>query len=181
MVSHKPMMDGAVIAELQRIILSGPRPFDIFEWGSGGSSIWFASKRVGRVVTVDHNPMWHARVAEAAKQMDIPIHAILRRAIRRRGCRHSFGHQHSLPDMDFNNYARVISGRYDLILVDGRARAMCFRKALNHVRQSGFIVLHDAERECYSQCRVRAIQRGLFVRDICEKRFTLICQSPIFQ
>lgn len=168
-------MSYAAVAELERLIGAGPRPFDIFEWGSGGSTIWFAQKEVGRVVTVEHKPAWHQQILEAARFRGLTIEAHLRLPAPSPGCRHSAGHPASEPDMDFSAYA-AIEGSYDLILVDGRARVMCFRNALGHVREGGYLVLHDSERPSYAECRQLAARSGFVVNEIAEQTSTLICQ-----
>jgi predicted O-methyltransferase YrrM len=174
-MSNVPWIGCAAVAELDRLIGAGPRPFDIFEWGSGGSTIWFAMKQVGRVVTVEHNPAWHQQILEAAQLRGLTIEAHLRPAVPCPGCRHSAGHPASAPDMDFSAYV-AIEGSYDLILVDGRARVMCFRNAVEHLRPGGYLVLHDSERQCYAECRQIAASSSLAVREIVEGRNTLICQ-----
>jgi len=39
----------------------------VFEWGSGGSTIWMAQV-VKRIVTVEHNPDWLAEVRRCARE-----------------------------------------------------------------------------------------------------------------
>lgn len=169
------MMDQRAIEALTQIIETGPRPFDIFEWGTGGSTIWFAQKRAGRVVTVDHNQEWHRRISETALAQNLPVEALLRPAKPQPGCDHSGGHTWAMPGYDFSDYVSAITDRYNLILVDGRARVMCFQAALGHLRPGGYLVLHDAERDRYKPCRVFASQAGLAIREIVEARSLLIC------
>jgi len=53
---------------------------------------------------------------------------------------------------NFQDYASVIdvAGEFDLILVDGRARASCITHAVPRVMDSGILVLDNAERDWYT-------------------------------
>ncbi|MBI5154300.1 hypothetical protein HZA57_03600, partial [Candidatus Poribacteria bacterium] len=41
------------------------------------------------------------------------------------------------------------NGAFDLVIVDGRVRAACARLALPKVREGGWLLLDDSEREKY--------------------------------
>lgn len=166
------MMDSKAVEALSQIVGPG---MDVFEWGSGGSTLWLA-RRARRVVTVDHSAEWHRKVSEAAQEHSLPVEALLRPAVPSPGCDHSGGHNWAMPGCDFSAYVAAISGLYDFILVDGRARNMCFQAALGHLRPGGYLVLHDAERDRYRPCRALAAQAGLAIREIVEARTTLIVQ-----
>ena len=56
---ERPWLTRESIGILDRLL----RPEDIgIEFGSGRSTAWFA-QRVKRLRSVEHNPVWHARVA----------------------------------------------------------------------------------------------------------------------
>lgn len=173
---NMPLMDWMAITVLDRIATNGPRPFDVFEWGSGWSTIWFGQKRAGSVTTVDHSAEWHGKVSEAVKAENLPVTALLRLPAASPGCEHSSGHTWAMPGHDFTDYVNAISGSFDLILVDGRARVMCFQNALAHVKPKGWVVLHDAERACYNVCRYYAAKGGFTISEVKEQRSTLFCQ-----
>jgi len=54
---------------------------------------------------------------------------------------------------DLMNYVEFPSkfGKFDFILIDGRARKDCLVKAYELVKDRGVVVLHDATREYYSK------------------------------
>ena len=125
----------------------------VFEWGSGGSTVFFAS-RVREVVSVEHDPRWHALVAARL--------AALRR--------HNVDAALVAPEppgvdevplpfrstdaayvgLSFEKYVRAIErfpdGHFDVVLVDGRARLGCLERALRKVRPGGAVVVDNSER-----------------------------------
>ena len=59
---YVPYITYPALRQLRNII----RPdFRVFEYGSGGSSLWWAGL-VAEVISVKHDPGWAMRVAEAA-------------------------------------------------------------------------------------------------------------------
>lgn len=55
--------------------------------------------------------------------------------------------------LDFSDYVSMIEqvgGSFDLVVVDGRARVECLRRALPHVASDGLIVFDDVERPRYA-------------------------------
>lgn len=129
----------------------------VFEWGSGGSTIFF-SARVREVVSVEHDPSWHALVAErlaalGRRNVELllvppePVEPAAGPGARRVRFRSS---DPAYAGFSFERYARAIEGypdeRFDVIVVDGRARVGCLELALAKVRPGGAIVVDNSER-----------------------------------
>lgn len=96
---------------------------DVFEWGSGHSSAFFAS-RSRSIVSVESNPEWYeyGRGDLAANQ----------RLLLREG----------------DAYPAAIheeSGRYGLIVIDGILRSQCAREAVKCLASGGVILLDNAD------------------------------------
>ncbi len=182
-VRHMPMMDKRIVRELNYIMdgYIGPEPFDVFEWGSGGSTIWFARKNIGKVISAEHNLTWFKRVASEAKGLGLENCSVhYHPPIPKKGCRDSFGHMYSMPNMSFRDYIKCLPSlkiKFDLILIDGRARVKCFKEAIKHVKKRGIIILHDSERECYRECEHIAVDSGFFAWQINERRSSMICEE----
>lgn len=128
---------------------------DIFEWGSGGSTIYFAS-RCASVISVEH---------------DKPLVPELWASIQELGIQHKAHIIIELPEdyyiqeyesqdkayadtHNFKNYASTIDrypqGHFDLVAVDGRARSACMRHAIARVKPGGALLLDNAERYHYT-------------------------------
>lgn len=101
------------------------RPKSILEWGPGKSTeIMYLECPGARIFTNEHDPIWYERAVALYGGM-----ATIRYAT---GC----------------DYVSV-TGKYDLIFVDGRQRVNCLIAGYLSLNPGGAILLHDAERERY--------------------------------
>jgi hypothetical protein len=124
----------------------------IFEYGSGASSVWLG-RRAKEVHSVEHSgefddflrpalaevPSVHLRHVEAPQRGE---------AARVQSQR--FGHE----GLDFADYVASIDdvgGQFDLVVVDGRARAACLRQAIPHLAPDGVIVFDNSNRSRYQE------------------------------
>ncbi len=123
----------------------------VFEYGGGGSSIYFLTRGC-HVTTVENSGPWAARIRERVERtlgdearsrfrlelVDMPEHP--GEAERKRAEEY---------------VSRIGQGtRYDLVLVDGADGALalrmtCLGRAREHLTESGVIVLDDAWRKAY--------------------------------
>ncbi len=128
----------------------------LFEWGSGGSTAFFA-RRVEKVVTVEHDPTWFTHVANTIRQ-------------------HGYGNasvslaeptpptsSEPLYRSSDERYANLTFSRYvgrideypddyfDIVVVDGRARPDCIEHAVSKIKPNGYLLLDNAEREEYQR------------------------------
>ena len=126
---------------------------EVFEWGSGASSVWLA-KRAARVTSIEHDGGWlpivrdrlgaygHAEVravpADAAPVTD-PLY---------------LSHKEGYGGVTFEAYAKAIEAderQYDLIVIDGRVRAACFAHAKDRLKPGGAIVFDNTKRQRYAK------------------------------
>jgi hypothetical protein len=114
---------------------------DVFEYGSGGSTIFFA-RRAGSVVSVEDNPEWFNRVKDRVTQLGL-TNVSLR----------LFPFNFKQPvGFETSDYLRALCGRYpDVIVVDGseewtQVRPICFRLAEDTIQDGGIIILDDSWR-----------------------------------
>ena len=111
----------------------------VWEYGSGGSTLWLAA-RVGALTSVEHDPAWHARVRDELRGASLTNCRLL--LVEPAG-----------EEPRFAPYVETIrsqpAGGLDLVLVDGRSRAACMVEAASRVRPGGLLVLDDSERPRY--------------------------------
>ena len=117
------------------------RPTDRgLEWGSGRSTTWLAA-RVGHLVTVEHDPAWHARVRGRLEARGLAAKVDYRLIA-------APGDQMAEPPE--HPYAAVADalpdGSLDFALIDGQMRLRCAQKALAKLRPGGLLVLDGANR-----------------------------------
>ena len=111
------------------------RPSDrCLEWGSGTSTTWFA-RRVGTLVSVEHDPAWLARVQAdlTRRQLSADVRLLGTSPLR----------TNETPP-----YVSVIDefdeGGLDVCLVDGELRAQCVLAAIPKLARGGLLIVDDA-------------------------------------
>jgi hypothetical protein len=115
--------------------------FEVFEYGSGGSTIFMAS-RVRSVTCVEDENEWTALVSKAAESRKLGNISILQKSF-------DFWQTGTFASSD---YLLSLSGKsYDVIVVDGKewsdqVRDVCFWRAEDHIKKGGVIVLDDSWR-----------------------------------
>jgi len=126
---------------------------NVFEWGSGASTIWLA-RRVSRVDSVEHHrgfgEMIQARLADEFPNAHLQIVEPVTSASPVIGSAKE-GHR----GLDFTTYVGHIDGvaaeygPFDLVVVDGRAREACLAAALPHLSPGGLVVFDNTMRRRY--------------------------------
>lgn len=145
-------------AALVDAFLVGRRTARVFEWGSGASTVWLA-RRAAWVVAVEHDEQWAARVRSLLDQHPVGLRASVDvRTVVPGPATGAPGEVRSVKPgatgADFQRYVAVIDevgGAFDLIVVDGRARAACLARALPHLAADGVLVVDNVERRRYRE------------------------------
>ncbi len=126
----------------------------VFEYGSGGSTLFFAN-RVGEVISVEHDPEWHARTNAAIAARDIRNCTYLLRPPTPNAHSRFTSTDREYEGLDFADYVTAIDAypdeSFDLVSVDGRARTACVLAARTKVRPGGLILLDNSDRPEYSE------------------------------
>lgn len=133
----------------------------VFEYGSGGSTLFFV-RHAGTVISVEHDAAWFALVSHALAASGMSNYNHLLREPEALAPGHEEltclgSRRPEFSDHSFARYVRSIDAypdlSLDLVLVDGRARLACLDRALPKVRDGGYLLLDNAEREEYAQAR----------------------------
>ncbi len=163
--------------------------FKVFEFGGGGSTLFFC-KNVAGVVTVEDHAEWFKTLTEtiqakgyqnwrgffvSPEPLDIPrprSHADpadFKSSVR------------GLENMSFEKYAHSIEqfapAYFDLILVDGRARPSCIQQAIPRLKKGGLLVVDNAERPHYLSHFQEIIASQFSVE---EDRYAPVAYTPDF-
>jgi hypothetical protein len=127
----EPWLTGQAVQLLEQLL----RPEDrTFEWGSGRSTSWFAS-RTASVHSVEHEAAWHARVqGEVAGFPHVTVELVA-----------STVKAYVEPLM--------VVGDVDIVLVDGLHRDACALMAIQHLTVGGLLVVDNVERYLPSSSR----------------------------
>ena len=113
----------------------------VFEYGSGGSTLFFA-RRTQSVLSVEDNPKWFELVTHRLQEKQVD-NAVLKL------CPFDFKNPAGFEESDYLN--ALPNEKFDVIVVDGseewtQVRPVCFRKAEGRVKPNGIIVVDDSWR-----------------------------------
>lgn len=116
-------------------------PMRGLEWGSGRSTAWFA-RRLGMLVSIEHDQVWHAHVRARLEQL----------ALTNAECRlvevPADPAERDAQYWTDPPYVRVVDefadASLDLVLVDGLYRQACVLRALPKVAPGGYLAIDNA-------------------------------------
>jgi len=97
---------------------------DVFEYGSGNSTEWFAT-RVNQIFSVEHNKIWYKKMNGSLSSNAEILHRT--------------GEKYITAIEDYDGF--------DIVVVDGKYRNECAKKAVQHLNSEGVIILDDTYRE----------------------------------
>ena len=101
---------------------------DIFEYGSGNSTLWYAI-RVNSIISVEHDRAWFDKIKKnMPKNSNIYYQEL------------EYGGLYS-------QFSSQLDRKFSMVIVDGRDRVCCIKNAINSIKDDGVIVLDDSERE----------------------------------
>ena len=122
----------------------------VFEYGSGASTVWLAQRSTS-LLSVEHDPAWHALVRD--RLGDRGNTTLLLRPPERPARETAYGSgKPGWTDCDFRSYVAEIDCHetdFDLIVIDGRARAACLGHAIDRLAPGGMIVFDNSARGRY--------------------------------
>ena len=105
---------------------------DIFEYGSGNSTLWYAI-RVNSIISVEHDRAWFDKIKKnMPKNSNIYYQEL------------EYGGLYS-------QFSSQLDRKFSMVIVDGRDRVCCIKNAINSIKDDGVIVLDDSEREAYDE------------------------------
>lgn len=117
------------------------RSMEIFEYGSGNSTLWYA-KKVRYVTSVEHEQNWYDKV-----KSNLPDNA-------------SIYYSHLVYGKEYCHFAKNLNKKFDLIIVDGRDRVNCIKNSIECLTSNGVIILDDSERSSYIDAIQYLINNG---------------------
>lgn len=135
----------------------------VFEYGSGGSSLFFL-KYASEVHSVEHDEAWFNRVQKSIADREIkgwngyfrpPEYLEDGRGLKLKASNPNHYYTNAQPYLQyhFEGYVKVIDGfrdnYFDIVLIDGRSRPSCISHSLKKVKKGGLLILDNAERKYY--------------------------------
>ena len=120
------------------------KTFNVFEWGSGNSTIWFAS-RINHITAVENDNFWYNKLLK-----ELPNNCSLN------------------LKSDRKEYSRFIlesSIEYEIIIIDGIERINCAKNSIKKIKEDGIIIFDNSERIEYKEAIDFLISRGFLKID----------------
>lgn len=109
---------------------------EIFEFGCGASTLFFA-KKVKKVVGLETNKKWLEIIKNKLPQdcQNVEINLM----------------EDGLENSAYENFAKNSQQKFDFIIVDSLKRFECAKNSINALKQGGTIILDDSERPNYKK------------------------------
>lgn len=158
---YKPWMKWREIVIIEEI-LDNLKPQKCLEWGAGYSTLYFPKllDNNAKWVSIEHEKEWFERIKNLNKNDNVELYLV-------EPNRYPWSDIYGDGDyLDLKNYVEFPSrfGKFDFILIDGRARKYCLEKAYELLKNSGVVVLHDANRVYYHE-PFRLFKHSLLLTD----------------
>lgn len=135
--------------DILKELLLNLEPKRCLEWGAGFSTIYFPQffDHDFQWHSVEHSDDWVQEIETLSEHDSVSIHHV--------PADHDY-HSDKADDGAYQDYKAYIEypsdfELFDFILVDGRARSECVKKAHELLNDNGVIVLHDANRTHYHE------------------------------
>ena len=102
----------------------GSEPIDVYEFGSGNSTLWWA-RRARRVVSVEDNSEWYSYVRSTG-----PANVTYTLAA---------------GEDDYVQSLRQTGVVFDVVVVDGSHRGRCLHEALGNLTERGVVIVDNSD------------------------------------
>ncbi len=126
------------------------------EYGSGRSTQFFAS-RLLTLISIEHSPEWYDIVSSQLQQEGventefilIPGIPFEPKKIKAKRNKQKFDEESTQYLPYYEKVSEMDDLTFDFILIDGRARVECSKRAIPKLKSKGIFVLDNSERERY--------------------------------
>jgi len=152
-VKNSPWLTPASIVFLNNTL---DKTMTFLEFGSGKSTLYFASK-VKHLESIEHHEGWYIKIKNLLNEYNYDhVNYILHKPIEEEEkkqieIRHKQDFDEDLKS--YKNYYEQLQAypdeHFDFILVDGRARVECSRRAISKLKNGGVFILDNSERVRY--------------------------------
>jgi hypothetical protein len=108
------------------------KEMNLFEWGAGNSTFWYAEK-VKSIVSVENNVEWFHHIKKK-----LPTNATIY-------------YQELKYGGEYGIFPKTLNRKFNIMIIDGRDRVNCMKNSLSCLSDDGVIVLDDSERINYRE------------------------------
>ena len=119
-----------------------------FEYGSGASSIWLA-KRVKQLYSIEHNKDWFNIVKKHIKSFSNINYNFIPAEKKINSHEYLSMKEKGVSFFNYVNGINCLNKKFDLIVIDGRARNACLKAAVKNLKKDGIIIFDNCNRKRY--------------------------------
>lgn len=133
----------------------------VFEWGSGGSTLFFA-RHCQHVTSVEHNQQWMSFLREKLQELsvnnvdyrEIPGEKVADWQERKyQNATDFISTDAQSVGLSYEKYVKAIDtfpdNHFDMVIVDGRTRNCCIKRAIPHIKKGGYLIVDNSDRKYY--------------------------------
>lgn len=147
---NKPWMktrERAVISE----IMDRLQPVHIIEWGCGFGTLYYAKhyQNFQSWVSIEHVREWADKIRSMNSDPRLEIIHVPANSSQMADPYNEGSYEEFRDYVDYTDQL----GTADFIMIDGRARVDCLRKAYEKLSSYGVVIVHDANRRYYDKYR----------------------------
>ena len=139
------------------------KSMDIYEFGSGNSSLWFAD-RVNKITSVEHDTKYYKFIKPKLQNIN--------------------NIEFVFAKLEDNYTSHILENdtQFDVVIVDGRKRVECAKNAIKALKEGGVIIWDDADRDKYSEGCAYLTEQGFKSIDFVSLKpiSTLQSQTSVF-
>lgn len=109
------------------------KAFDVFEYGSGNSTLWFA-QRVGRITSVEHDSEWFDKMKplfDSIKNINY--------------------HHRPIENKQYGSFVAEFNNKFDIVIIDGQDRVTCAKNVIGALKKDGVIIWDNSDRTEYQE------------------------------
>lgn len=118
--------------------------WNIFEWGSGYSTLWF-SKHANHIKSVEIDLSWFELLSKEINHLNIKNIDYYYKTSEESNVTTGHGIDSNIGEnSEYVNIINETEEKYDCIIIDGKHRNTCAKHALNHIKNNGIIILDNA-------------------------------------
>ena len=135
--------------DLIKSLLLARKPAKVLEWGSGYGTLYFSGLLGPDVhwTAIEHDKSWHNIISYHNVRKNVSIELV---EANNENWSDPAGDGSYEDLIDYISFPKA-KKTYDFIIIDGRGRLACLKKAKSLIKENGIIVLHDANREHYHE------------------------------
>ena len=113
----------------------------MLEWGSGGSTIEF-SQHLKKYYSIEHNKEWYNTINKEIKLKSLSN--INYNYIPQNRPQILDGRQSEYTQFkDYIDIVDTFNTKFDIVLIDGRARRLCAQKIIPYLNEGAIVIIHD--------------------------------------